>query len=90
MATVDRISKWNVNYILSCVPCQQENKSVQHLFSMCRYSAEVWASIHTKFNLTYQRRNFGEECRIAASKAHGKNKMTRVYVMLFYEAVHAM
>ncbi|XP_071696401.1 uncharacterized protein [Rutidosis leptorrhynchoides] len=40
--TQDRIQQWMPNVVLSCVLCNKERDSIDHLFFSCEYSLKVW------------------------------------------------
>lgn len=45
LSTMDRISMWNWGVDDTCVLCQRDAESRNHLFFKCSYSAQVWYAL---------------------------------------------
>ncbi|XP_010696572.1 uncharacterized protein LOC104909082 [Beta vulgaris subsp. vulgaris] len=90
LPTTDRISRWNVECQLQCRLCDTQNESIQHLFFECSFSTEVWNGLLQKMGFNRTAGSFDVESRIVCLKAHSKSLKSRVYVMMFSEAVHTI
>ncbi|XP_010541748.1 PREDICTED: uncharacterized protein LOC104815125 [Tarenaya hassleriana] len=48
MPTRDRLLRWNIIQNSTCVLCNEEEESHDHLFFQCRFSAETWQELASK------------------------------------------
>lgn len=45
LATMDRVSQWSRGVDVTCVLCNNEAETREHLFFKCSYSAKLWSSL---------------------------------------------
>lgn len=47
LLTTDRLSKWGMNVSKTCVLCQTEDESIEHLLIQCQFSIRLWNRLVT-------------------------------------------
>ncbi|KAL2920834.1 LINE-1 retrotransposable element ORF2 protein [Bienertia sinuspersici] len=45
LTTKDRLIQWNINCDPQCMLCENDDKSLHHLFFKCEYNADAWSRV---------------------------------------------
>nr|XP_016479252.1 PREDICTED: uncharacterized protein LOC107800574 [Nicotiana tabacum] len=86
--TKDRLSSWGLQVNPNCSLCDQELKGHQHMFFMCRFSAEVWGKLLAWIGLVRRVTGWNEELKWTADHRKDKGSKTMMYTMCITSVVY--
>ncbi|XP_019223812.1 PREDICTED: uncharacterized protein LOC109205556 [Nicotiana attenuata] len=86
--TKDRLCNWGLQVDPVYALCEQELESHQHIFFLCRFSAQVWEKLLTWIGIKRRITDWKEELKWAADHMKGKGSKTMLYRMCITSAVY--
>lgn len=75
LSTCDRILKWNPAIDPTCVLCEQEMETRNHLFYSCSYSREVWQKLTKGLLLGRYTEKWEEICTLLLDESQDRVKL---------------
>lgn len=71
----DRKLQWNVGANVSCIFCQYNIETRDHLYFDCRFSEEIWSSLPRKLLTTQHTTNWNQLLELIVDKRQEKIKL---------------
>ncbi|XP_060216693.1 uncharacterized protein LOC132644134 [Lycium barbarum] len=91
LLTADRLLKWDIEASPTCVMCQQDPESHEHLFVTCTVAKTLWAKVlRWSNNQLCIATTWNEFVQWGISSAKGKAQQAQLFKMVFAECTYAL
>ncbi|XP_019241332.1 PREDICTED: uncharacterized protein LOC109221313 [Nicotiana attenuata] len=89
LATTDRLVKWGLAVDTTCILCQNQLETKDHLFAECEFTKAIWRKMQ-QWLQWLPAMTWNQHTKWAIQKAKGESQQAQIFRMVYAECIYAI